>query len=182
MSVRKRFYLATCTGGCEPALAMPFASAEERDEWADGHTAGMGHTVQRHEHWRDLSKPLTDEPAPSAAPQPGPDTETLLCVGGPRNGQEVSVAAGEASWLDLEHAQTYRRIPYLAGEDHPLLGRPTRMWRRDALLWEGITDGQSAVLQLANWLYGEWVKQAGNQMPVTVNPPQAQPTNGGQPQ
>jgi hypothetical protein len=59
------------------------------------------------------------------------------------------------------------------------LGTPMAMWSRDALLWEGIGDGNQAVMLLSNWLYGQWVKQSGRRVRATFNAPPPQPSNGG---
>jgi hypothetical protein len=180
MTRRRHLFIATCTG-C--ATTIQFPEPLERDEWAAHHEQLTGHTVARSEEWRDVPESRAEDPGRfTPEPDPAPDPEALLCVGGPKHGEQVTLPADQTSWLDLATAQTYRRQWFLAGTDNPLTGRPTRMWRRAALVWEGIGSPSDAVMQLANWLYGKWCEQGGDQVDTAELSPPIKPSNGGQPQ
>jgi len=109
---------------------------------------------------------MPDDPHTGTAPdQPDePEMVTLLCIGGPRAGEELSIPAGIRYWVDLRSAQTYRRQWFSTRSTHT--GRPVQLWRRYALVWDPIAVDQSIAL-LADWLIAQWVMAGGEQIPVS---------------
>lgn len=124
----------------------------------------------------------TESTTGTAPGQPGKqDRVTLLCVGGPRDGQEVSVPAGARYWVDLASAETYRRQWFSARPEKAVGGRPIQMWRRYALVWDAIPVPDSIPL-LADRLIAQWVMAGGEQVPVSsieLAAPLAPDLNGG---
>jgi hypothetical protein len=113
---------------------------------------------------------------------PEPEEVTYILVGGPKHGHTVTIPAGTLQWTDLATAQTYRHEWFLFADPHPLLGYPVAAWKRAALVHEGLPQPQR-VMALANHLFGVWVKEAGDQVPVQATAaPNQPPPNGRAPQ
>lgn len=83
---------------------------------------------------------MTQPPLPTMPEQPA-EPVTMLAVGGPRHGEEITVPGGARSWVDIKSAETYYRNAFVWIAHSPVNPRSAllrKAYRAEALVHESI--------------------------------------------
>lgn len=100
----------------------------------------MGH------EWNEMG-PESDRSLPGDD-RPDPETMTVLCVGGRRHGESVTLPVGSTNWVDLMSAETYypKEFKYVRRDPvNPMSLSLRTGYKAHALVHESIVqDGQLA--------------------------------------